>query len=317
MLTSFFGKSNPVNYLILGIFIALGYLFTCFFKNPVEISVTSIVINITLMAVAVLSMLLLDFIIRKNDITRTNTYAILFFTFFLLVLPQVFLAPKILLATGFLLLALRRIISLRTDKNAAKKILDASIWITVASFFQFYTLLFFIPLWIAIIQKPNSDYKQMLMPITGFVGTFLICTAYHFLVEDSFQWFFNWKEKISFDFSAYNSLGLLLPAAIIFAFVIWTGVNRGFRFSTLSTKEKPTYLLLFYCLLVSIFVALAGPEKTGAELLFLLPFASIICANYIEARENPKSSEKDISEFWFKEIQLWLVVLLPVLMLFI
>ncbi|MDC8002368.1 DUF6427 family protein [Aequorivita todarodis] len=317
MLTSFFGKSIPLNYLILSVFIVAGYLFGAISGSAVVITPYLLFVHGAFIVLSVLIMLLLDFIIRKNHLTKTNTFAIFFFTCFMVMLPVIFLQHKILLANAFLILALRRIMSLRSDKNSSKKILDASIWITLASLFYFWSLLFFIPLWIAIIQKPNSDYKQMLVPFTGFAAVLIINTAVQLLVYDSFAWFFNWREPISFDFSKYHFASVLVPVTVILAFYIWTGVYRILRLSAVSLKEKSNYLLLLYVSITSLFVAIMGPEKTGAEILFVLAPISIIAANYIEGFETDRYVEKDMAEFWFKEIMLWLVVVLPFVFLFL
>ncbi len=317
MLTSFFGKSNPVNYLILGAFIVTGYLLGAISGSSIVITPFLLLEHGFFIVLSVLIMLLLDFIIRKNHLTKNNTFAILFFTCFLVMLPVIFFQFKIILANAFLLLALRRIMSLRSDKNSTKKILDASVWITVASLFYFWSLLFFVPLWIAIIQKPNSNYKQMLVPFMGFLAVLLINTAYQLLVNDSFSWFFNWKDSISFDFSKYNSTSVLVPVTVILGFYIWTGIYRILKIQTVSLKEKSNYLLLLYLSFTSFFVALLGPEKTGAEILFILAPVSIIAANYIENFETERYVEKDVTEFWFKEIMLWLVVIMPFIFLFL
>src|SRR5690606_22511453 len=260
MLTSFFGKSIPLNYLILGVFIVAGYLLGAISGSLVVITPYLLFVHSAFIILSVLIMLLLDFIIRKNHLTKTNTFAILFFTCFLLMLPVIFLAHTILLANFFLLLALRRIMSLRNDRNSLKKILDASIWIGVASLFHFWSFLFFVPLWIAIIQKPNSNYKQMLIPFTGIFAVLMIHTAYQLLATDSFSWFLDWRQPISFDFSVYNVASVLAPVTIIFAFYIWTGVYRILKISVIPLKEKPNYLLLFYISITTLFVALATPE---------------------------------------------------------
>ena len=317
MLTSFFGKSNPVNYLILGAFIVLGYLLGAISGSSILITPILLLEHGFFIVLSVLIMLLLDFIIRKNHLTKNNTFAILFFTCFLVMLPVIFFQFKIILANAFLLLALRRIMSLRSDKNSTKKILDASVWITIASLFYFWSILFFIPLWIAVIQKPNSNYKQMLVPFTGFLAVLLINTAYQLLANDSFAWFLNWKDSISFDFSKYNSASVLFPVTVILGFYIWTGIYRILKISTVSLKEKSNYLLLLYLSFTSFFVALLGPEKTGAEILFILAPVAIIAANYIENFETERYVEKDVAEFWFKEIMLWLVVILPFIFLFL
>ncbi|WP_026451799.1 DUF6427 family protein [Aequorivita capsosiphonis] len=317
MLTSFFGKSSPINYLILAVFIAAGYLLGAISGFSDLITPSFLLTNAFFIIVSVFSMLLLDFIIRKNHLTKSNTYAILFFACFMVMLPVIFLQHNILLGNIFLILALRRIMSLRSDKNSERKIFDASFWIVVASLFYFWSLLFFLPLYIAIVQKPNLNYKQMLIPFTGFLAVFMLNTAYQLLVSNSFMWFFEWRESISLDFINYNSASVLVPVTVILAFYIWTGIYRLSSLSAVSLKEKSNYLLMFYVSLTYFFIALAGPEKTGAEILFILAPISIMIANYIENFETKRYGERDALEFWFKESMLWLVVILPFVFLFL
>lgn len=317
MLTSFFGKSNPINYLILAVFIALGYLMGAISESVVIISVSSIFKHVFFIIISVVSMLLFDFIIRKNHLTKNNTYAILFFACFMVMLPIIFLHHKILLANLFLMLALRRIMSLRNDTNSEKKILDASFWITIASLFYFWSLLFFVPLYIAIFQKPNSNYKQTLIPFTGLFAVIIMNTAFQFIVSDSFVWFFEWRDRISFDFTSYNSASILVPITVILAFYIWTAVNWILKLPSVPSKNKSNHLLLFYVSFISILVALMGPVKTGAEVLFIIAPLSIIAANYIENFGSERLADRDMAELRFKEIMLWVVVLMPFVFLFL
>jgi hypothetical protein len=303
MLTSFFGKSNPINYLILGILIFVGYFLAIFSEIKSAINVTFVLEHIVFCAVSVLSMLLLDFIIRKNNLTKNNTFGIFFFTFFLLAIPPVFLEGTILITNIFILLALRRILSFRTNKNIEKKILDAAIWITVASFFYFWSLLFFFVLFFALLRKPNTNYKELLIPIIGFLGILVLVTAYYFLVTNSFSWFFDWKTPISKDFFAYNGLRLLVPAAIMITFLIWAGLSRVFKISVLQKKERSNAVIILIAVVTTIFMALDSPQKTGAEMLFIIGPLAMISNNYIESSK----------EIWFKEVLLWLAVLLPIL----
>lgn len=315
MLTSFFGNSRPVNFVLLGGFILLGYLFRGIFNVEVPNSAISISSHIGLFVLSVLSMLLLDFVVTKNKLTKPNTFSVLFFTCFMVMLPVIFLHWKIILSNFFLLLAMRRVISLRKDTNSSKKILDASIWITVASLFYFWSVIFFIPLWMAVIKKPNTDYKQILTPFTGFFAVFIINTAYHLLVFDSIEWIFKWKESISLDFSVYNHVEILIPVTVIFAFYIWCGISEIIKLPSLSLKDRPSHSLMLYISFFTFLIALAAPEKTGAEMLFVLAPISIITTNYFE-NKGIGFVQKDAFEFWFKEILLWLVLVLAVVFVF-
>jgi hypothetical protein len=303
MLTSFFGKSNPINYLIIAVLILVGYFASIFKleKNGLEWSLW--LENIGFAIVSVFLMLLLDFIIRKNNLTKNNTFGILLFSCFLLAFPPIFLSHYVLIASLFLFLALRRILSFRTEKDIEKKILDASIWITFASFFYFWSLLFFLILYFAMVQRRDINYKQLLIPIVGFAVTFILAVCYYLLVSDSVIWLTTWRVETSFDFSSYNQIRILLPITVIIALLVWAGIARFGSLASLQKKDRPNAIVILFSAVVSMVIALASPEKTGAEALFTFGPLVIIITNYIEIKK----------EFWFKELLLWLVVLLPII----
>lgn len=311
MLTSFFGKSNPINYLILGALLAIGYLFTQFALGDLNLTFKSTFSHLFFIIICVLVLLLLDFIVKKNGLTKSNTYTIFFFSCYSLMFPAIFFEHDIIFANFFLLLALRRLMSLRSDRNTSKKILDASLWITLASLFYFWSLLFFIPLWIAVLQKSNFNYKQMLVPFVGFFTVLVLNTAYQLIVNDSFSWIFEWKQNISFDFTLYNSLAILIPLTLILTLYIWTSFFRFLQIPALPLRERPLFILLMYVSVTTIIIALCAPQKTGAEVLFVLAPFSIINANYIETSRRERQGDTESAEFWFKEFILWVALLLP------
>jgi len=305
MLTSFFSKSNPINYLILGILIFIGYGISVYSLVRTKVNIQIGVEHIIFSVLLIFSMLLLDFIIRKNYLTKNSTYGILFFSCFLMADPIIFSDRNILISNIFILLSLRRILSFRTDKNIEKKILDASIWITVASFFYFWSLLLFFVLYFALVKKQNINYKQILIPIVGFLGMYILAIAYYSLVNDSISWTFIWESTIETDFIAYNNIKLIVPIAVMSTFLIWTGISRIFKINSLPKKEKPNAIILLFAVIITLIISLSSNEKTGAELLFTLGPLAIISANYIE----------NSREFYFKETLLWVAVLLPIIML--
>ena len=307
MLTSFFGKSNPINYLILTVTIVVGYFAAIFKFHQDHLEWTSWMESVIFSLVTVFLMLLLDFIIRKNHLTKNNTYGILLFSSFLLALPIVFLTKHFLVATLFVFLALRRILSLPSEKNVEKKILDASLWISLASFFYFWNILFFVVLYIAIFQKRETSYKQLLIPIVGFVTLFTLAVCYNLMVADSFAWQTKWRLATSLDFSAYNQIDILLPITIMVVFSIWSGVSRFSNLASLKRRDRPNVIIILFALAVSFVVAFLSPEKTGGEVIFIFGPLGIITANYLETKKD----------FWFKEVLLWLVVLLPIIAVFL
>lgn len=317
MLTSFFGKSQPVHFLILGTFITLGFVWSLVVGFSGPITLGDILLEVLILGVTILSVILLDFIVGKNHLTRRNAYSIFYYSCFILMFPTIFLNSEILWAHLFLLLALRRIISLRNDNNSEKKILDAAIWITVASLFYFWSLLLMIPLWIAVIQKPNVTYKQMLIPIVGFLAVFILNTAFQLLMHNSFSWFFEWKQPIGLDFFAYNSMKIFVPATLVFGLLLWTGFFRLQNLGSVPLKERPNFFMLFIIAATTLLIAVFTPEKNGSEMIFIFAPTAILCANYIEGIQGDGYREIDKAEFWFKEILLWAVFLFAIVFLFL
>ncbi len=307
MLTSFFGKSRPLNFLLLICYI-LVISGLHYFSNPDSgVSSKEILMALGVVGLLIFSMLMLDFIIRKNGLTRLNTYAILIFSCSIMMLSDLSNELGVVLANIFLLLSLRRIFSLRAFKNIERKILDATIWIVIASAFYFWCLLLFIPLYVAITNIPQKSIRYYLIPVTGWTGLLLIAVAYHLLVDDSFIWIQQWPNGISFDFSSYAQMKTLIFITFISATLIWSTLSYLTTLSSVMKKDRPNHILVLYVLVVSIFMALISSEKNGGEFIFILTPAAIVISGYIEKR----------SEIWFREILLWIFVLLPILFVYL
>jgi len=307
MLTSFFGKSRPLNFLLLICYIlvisGLHYL-----SNPDSgVSSKEILTESGLVGLLIFSMLLLDFIIRKNGLSKLNTYAILIFSCSILMISDLRNELEVVLANVFLLLSLRRIFSLGSIKNVERKILDASIWIVIASAFYFWCLLLFIPLYVAITNIPHKSLRYYLIPLIGWVGLLSMVMAYHLLKDDSFIWLQQWSEEISFDFSSYAQVKTLSFITFISAAIVWTGLSYLATMSSVVKRHRPNRVLVLYVLGVSIFMTLISSDKTGGEFIFILTPAAIVISGYIEKR----------SENWFREILLWCFVLLPILFVYL
>ena len=282
MLTSFFGKSKPINFVIFGAVIFLGYVFGALVQVDNALNLSKLLVNFFFIGWSVFAIFLLDFIVRKNDLTYKNTYTVLLFTCFLITLPVIFLDPNILLANVFLLMAFRRLASLSSEKNTERKILDASLWITVAALFYFWSILFFVLLFFSILQKSETNHRWFIIPFIGFAAIFILSVSFHLITNDSFLWITEWIPSISLDFSAYNNIQSLLPAAIMGTFLIWSLPFRLVKIASLSKKEKPNAILLLVTLAVCLFITFLSPQKTGAELFFIIAPLSVIVANYIE-----------------------------------
>ncbi|NND88235.1 MAG: hypothetical protein HKM28_03200 [Flavobacteriaceae bacterium] len=313
MLTSFFGKSNPVNYLILGAFIVIGYFLSALYQSGEILNFISIAKHFGWILLSLFLMFLLDFVIRKNSLTKNHTYAIYFFCCMLLMVPAIVIDNDVLIANVFGLLALRRILSFRTERNTEKKILDASLYLTLATLFHFWIILYFVVLWIGILRVPGTRFRHLLIPVVGFFSMGILITTGSLLIENNAIWLWEWFETPSFDFSLYHEPRLLIATTLLIGMLLWTLPHRLYTVKSLQKSERPTVFLVIASTIVAFLTALLSAAKTGAELLFLCIPASILFANYIAFRRSRTQFKTDHVQFWFKEALLWLFLLTPLI----
>ena len=310
MLTSFFGKSKPINYILLSIAITIGYLFRLLTTQDLSLSLGSLISHGLVLFLMVFAVLLLDFIIRKNNVTKNNTFAILVFVLFILLVPQIYSAPKLILANIFVLLATRRILSLTTEKNTVKKIFDATMYITLASFFYGWAILFFVVLYPAIINKTKFNVTYLFIPIIGFLGITSIAVAYQFLVTDSYSWLYHWIPDRDFDISIYGDRGLFVTTPFLLGLLVWMGGARLTKLASLSKKERPSAITMLLITIISVGIILVKTQKNGSELFFLFAPLAAITSNYIESGTSK-------TRRMFSEVFLWSLFGLVLLLLWL
>ncbi|PHS66844.1 MAG: hypothetical protein COB12_05260 [Flavobacterium sp.] len=291
----------------MSVYLIAGYFFYLFFKGNMNFSIPFLIqISLSLLTY-LFFVFLLNFINKKNKLTKNNTYSILFFSAFFILFPSVFEESNVVLSNVFLLLALRRILSLPSEVNTEKKILDASLWISVAVLFNFWSILFFAVLFFAVFERISKNYKYILIPFVGVFSVFTLTTVYYLLVNDSFLWFLDLQTSIGFDFSEYKSPHLIMSILFITVVFLVSIIQKRLYKTTIPLKEKSKNRLLFYTLLIGIILILISPFKNGSEFVFLFAPLSVFTANYIETTKKR----------WVSETILWVTVILPFLIYFL
>ncbi|MEZ4875683.1 MAG: DUF6427 family protein [Flavobacteriaceae bacterium] len=306
MLTSFFGKSSPINFLLLSIFIGLFGLLSFFWEGTAMFQWMEFLKVLGIIILLVFSMLLLDFFIRKNYLNTSNTFAIFVFSCSVAVLPSI-KNLDIVFAQFLQLLAFRRIFSLNSGKNMEKKILDAALWISLASYFYFWSILLLGVLYLAIANLPSRKVRYFLIPPIGICALFSIATAYFLVVENSFDWFWHWPEKISLHFTPYAYPKLLIFITLFLSITVWSLFFRLSNTAEVPKKYRNNYLLVVFATIASFFVVLFSAQKSGGELLFLVAPSSIVIAGYLEKK----------GDMLLKELIMWCILFIPFTIFFL
>ncbi|WP_452225493.1 DUF6427 family protein [Lacinutrix chionoecetis] len=305
MITSIFSKSKPINFLIVFVLSFLALLIAIYKFAEIPLSTLSIFKFTAIFICCYVSVLLVDFIVTKNSLSQKGNAEVLLFSAFILAVPQIFLNWEIILSNFFILLALRRIISLRTQKEHVKKLFDAGFLIGLASVFYFWALLFFILVFFALLFYAESQVKNWIIPFLGLAAIAVISIGFSIIYNDDFFTTLNVNPQMSLDFSAYNSIQFIVVITMLLSFGIWSSL---FYLKDIRKKMKtfrPSYKVVFIACVIALVIVVIEPNKNGSEFLFLFAPLTIIISNYVET----------IEERWFKELFVLLIFIIPVVLL--
>lgn len=303
MISSFFSKAKPIHFVVVTLLLFVAFTITKVYTIKEPVNAVLIIKQILLFGVCFFSIFVFDFLSGKNDLTKSNSYKILFFSLFMVVMPQTFLDSKILVANLFILFALRRIISIRSKIFINKKVFDAAFWIGLATLLCFWASLYFILIFTALLLFAVADVKNWIIPFIGALTVVVLTVSFLLITNvDLTTYFSNINTDISFDFSPLNKTQIIVSSTVILSYFIWAVFFYIISIKSKSRSYKPSYLLVLLAALIAITIVVISPNKTGAEFIFLFAPLSIIMANYLEI----------ISEKWFREILIWLLILVPV-----
>jgi len=303
MLTSFFGKSAPINYVLVSGYILVLSLAQYYFLDQAPFSLEgSLWLGVGILAL-VFSMLMVDFIVRKNTLTQANSYAVLIFSSVCMMAPHLYANSKWIAANVFILLALRRMFSLKSNQNLEKKLLDSSLWICLATINYFWAILLFIPLFLAVQLNAKAQWRHFLIPPVSILGFLMLYTSFHLVKSGEVDFSLLWRPEISLDFAAFNLPVFWVLAIFLMLQLLWGLVVRFQLISRVARKDRPNLILTIYVVFASVTMVMLNPDKTGGALLFLSTPLALLVTSVVE--QSPKA--------WLKESLLWLWVLLPLL----
>lgn len=304
MLTSFFSNTRPGNFIFAMIYM-LVFLLIARFEFLFPLDFTSVLRELSVFVLFILSILAFNFIAQKNLLTDRNAYKLLFLVSFTCMLIPALENTNIIIANFFVLLALRRIISLKTQQDNVKKIFDATFLLCLASVFYFWTILFLFLVYCGIFMHLSRFGKLYLVPVVAILTAYSIATLADLISTDTFYTFSDWWVSSNFDFSAYSNPAIFIPVSIILALTIWSLFFYLVLIRKSGGHNKSSLLLVLLALFNALAVAVMGETKDSGELLFYVAPLAIVVTNYVQS----------LKDKWFQESLLWFAILAPVLLL--
>jgi hypothetical protein len=306
MIASVFKKSTPLNYALI-VFLVLFFFFIYQIQDTSWMSSGVLLLKKGLAFLVVLaSIFLTSFIGKRNGLTKDSSYTAIIFLLLLLFFPSILNNLNILLANFFILLALRRLISLQSMKASKEKIFDASLWIILASLFHFWCILFLILVFISIIFHVSRDYTNWVLPFIAFFTVAIFFTFFTSIFGINTVVYLQKSTQISlaidyFTNSTQNlALSIYVSVALFFVFSMF--ITLSHRPSILQTSYKKIVASFFIGVMVFLFSA----NKSSDLLLLTTAPLAILASAHIE-----------YSQTKFKQEIVFTAVLLSSLFLFV
>lgn len=286
MLSNFLSKSRPINYLIILMILVIFFFIGVFSDANLKINLFlfgKILMNITALFFMVL---LINFVIRKNTLTKDNSYSLFLVVIFFAMLPNTMKWSTVFLSNVFLLISLRRIFSLKNNVRTAIKIFDAGFWLGISVLFYSNLILFWVVLLMGLVFYQRLNIKNFTISILGmFIPVFLFyvyCLTFNQL--PIFNNIFNFQMENDIVF--YGKLTILIPITILSSLTIWSIISITSGIHKISTKNKSSWFLVLTTLWIAILISYYKVDKNGSELIFLFFPASVIMANYFQKEKD-------------------------------
>jgi hypothetical protein len=291
MITSVFKKYTPIN-LIFVVFLLLVFFLIYQFQDLTWTNSVVLILKKTGFFFLLLgSVFLTDFVEKKNGMSKDSSYTIFFYFLLLLFFPSIFNNTNLIVSNFFVLMALRRLVSLQSLKASKEKIFDASLWIFLASLFCFWSILFIILVFISIIFHVSRDYRNWVLPFIAFFVAVIISVFLSMLVYNNVFGFINTNVIMNFNIdyftNKYQNIAFSIYVTTALFFVVSMFISLSNKPQVLHSSFKK--IIGFFFIAVLIFVL--SPNKSNDLLLFTIAPLSIMATSHIETKQ-PKLKQE-------------------------
>ena len=299
MITTIFKKSSPINYALVGILMFLFFSLSQFTLNTSGFKVFQILPKTLVLILLIATIIVTNFITKKNSLSKDNTYTVLFSFLFLIFFPNLFNDPNLVFANFLIILAMRRLISLQSLKFPKEKIFDASLFIFFASLFYFWSILFIILVFATIILHVSRDYRNWVIPFIAFFAVSIVFIFFALLVDETLINQFLLKIDFCLEINYFKSIYQNISFSLFVTTALFFMVTL---FLTLSDKpliQNSSFKKLIIWFFIGLIIFIVAPYKNNEVLIFTFAPLAIIATSFLES----------IQVKWQQELTLALVII--------
>ena len=298
MLSVRFENTKPITFIIvlLALLIGDGLFQFKILQLPLS-DVSHLTVLMSTFVLLFLSLLLLHQIDRWNELTDTkNCYSIAFFSIFVVLFPTLFDKVKLVGANLLIIVALWRVLTLKTGEGIPQKLFDTSLLIICAGLLHPWALIFLLNVWISLLFYGAEKRRYWFIPLLAIITVSILLGAILLILQEPFP-IDDFTNLITSDinnllnFSSHSipttiavcSLALLLLVALAVYY---------FR----SGYHSISSLVVIQFLWIGLIVVFLSKE-----VIYTFAPIAILFALYVEK----------IRVWWLKEIVLWSLLSMP------
>jgi hypothetical protein len=295
MIASVFSKTRPFNYLVIGIL--LFFFFSIKIITLVKPSADWIYYaqEFSLYLLLFASLFILNFITLKNGLTKGNNYALFLFFVFILYFSSIFQNKNIIISNFLLLLALRRLISLKSLLQTKEKIFDASFWIFLAALFHFWSIFYIVLVFIAITLHVSKDYRNWIIPFLALFAVTILFFLANSILDNGLISTLLSKTYISFDFYYFDNIYQRIALALFTSISLFFFASHIFDVPNKALNMQSSHKTILFSFILGVGIYVLSANKNNGSLAFCFGPLAIIGANFVEK----------IEKNWVKEIVIY------------
>ena len=306
MIAHFFSKTKPINFVFLGILLVIFHLITIFYHQVTPFTLTDFVLLLRNLVFLLSGFWITNSIINNNTLTNDSGYGLLFYTLLFGYFSMIYSNDTIIIIHFFLLLAFRKIYSLRSDENPKQKLFDSGLWIGMATLFYPLSSVYLLLIIFGMLMFNKINLKYLLLPFIGFIIPFVLINGFYLFFYDSL-----FKDGLvlitNFSLSSYKNLFFIIPLVYFVLISFWSITSVTSVQSHDRNNFKESWILLISHLILSFLILFASPIKDGAAFIFLFFPLSVVVSNYIQK----------INKNWIKEVFLFVTIAFFVVVKFV
>ena len=288
MLANFFGKSNPVNFIVI-FSIFLGFYLT---NSISSISLATLNFSLVLEYILMLIFFLVfffffNFILSKNKLTLYNSYGFLIFVLLFGFFPDTMSSRHELFLNILVLIYLRRVYSLRSGKDLYKKIFDSGFWLGVLFLIAPKTVLFGILLFLSIWLFQKINFRTLLIPCLGFLAPLICFATYCFWFDQTEEFIASFFWYANYNFELFTDSSIFIPTIVLGTLVLISILVKTPKVISISGNYRNYWILILFNLFIAITILLIQNTLNESQLILLFFPISVILTNWLESIQKP------------------------------